>query len=95
LNGDGNLDKTRVTTRLFVVRLFIAILVSAALSAGISVLLTSSSQGLKGEKGDTVPQGTKGDTGTTGATGATGPQGPAGATGATGPAGATGSTGAQ
>ena len=90
-----------VSMTKFIAGIVIAILVSSAISIGVSTLVLSGAQGPKGDTGATGAtgaQGPKGDTGATGATGpsgATGATGAAGATGATGPTGATGATGAQ
>ena len=93
------MQKAAISRGTFIVGLLAAILVSSALSAGISTQLAIGPQGLKGEKGETGPQGEQGPQGESGAmgpqgpTGAQGPTGPQGATGATGPTGATGTQG--
>ncbi len=63
------MEKTGITMGKFIAGIVIAILVSGAVSVGISTLL------IKGPQG---PQGETGVTGATGATGATGPEGPPG-----------------
>ena len=104
------MQKAALTKGTFVVGLVIAILVSSAISAGISTQFTMGTQGLKGDMGDTGPQGLQGsqgetgprgaagdtgETGTQGATGATGPSGPPGPQGAAGATGVAGPTGAS
>ena len=84
-----------LTKGTFVLVLVAAILITGAVSAGISTQLMTGSQGLKGDKGDIGAQGPKGDTGLTGPTGAVGAQGPKGDSGAKGDQGATGATGPQ
>jgi hypothetical protein len=64
----------------FIAVVVIAVLVSSAIAAGISIMIPG-------------PEGPEGPKGPTGATGATGPAGPTGANGATGATGATGAKG--
>jgi hypothetical protein len=81
----------------FIATVVIAVLVSSAVAAGISIMIPGPEgpQGPQGEQGDIGFKGPQGDTGATGATGATGPQGPKGDKGDTGATGATGATGPQ
>ena len=66
----------------FIATVVIAVLVSSAVAAGISIMIPGPEgpQGPQGEQGDIGFKGPQGDTGATGATGATGPQGPPGVT---------------
>jgi hypothetical protein len=73
----------------FIAGIVIAILVSSAISIGVSTMLIAGPQGPEG------PQGPQGETGATGPRGATGPAGPTGATGETGATGLQGPQGEQ
>ena len=67
------MQKPALTKGTFVVGLVIAILVSSAISAGISTQFTMGTQGLKGDMGDTGPQGPQGAMGPQGLQGPPGP----------------------
>jgi predicted secreted protein len=83
---------TNLTTGKFAAGIVIAILVSSAVSIGVSTMLIAGPQGPEGPQG---PQGDPGPEGPQGPQGETGATGPAGATGAAGPAGSTGPEGPQ
>jgi hypothetical protein len=88
--------KIAIAKGTLIVVVLVAVLVSGAVSAGISTLSVGS-QGPKGDTGATGAagaQGPKGDMGATGPAG-TGAAGSAGSTGAAGAKGDTGATGAQ
>jgi hypothetical protein len=95
--------KITVSKSIFIIVILVTVLVSTAVSAGISLVAIDSptvqeQTGMQGPKGDTGPTGApgpRGETWLTGAMGATGLQGATGAAGATGPIGATGATGPQ
>jgi len=80
---------TNFTNKKFIAGIIIAILVSSAISIGVSTMLIAGPQGPEGPQGELGPQGLQGETG------ATGSIGPAGATGATGATGGTGPQGPQ
>jgi hypothetical protein len=80
-----------ITMGKLIAGIVIAILVSSAVAAGISMMIPGP-EGPEGPQGEQGPQGTQGEQGETGDTG---PQGPAGPTGSTGLTGATGATGQQ
>jgi hypothetical protein len=87
-----------LTMGKFIAGIVIAILVSSAISVGVSTILIAGLQGPKGpqgEQGEQGPAGLKGDTGDTGPQGPTGPKGDTGAIGATGQAGVTGPQGPE
>jgi hypothetical protein len=86
------MEKMTMSKTTIAILLILTIIVSGAISAGVSIFVASGSQSSKGDKGDTGVAGPKGDTGATGSNGA---NGAAGATGSTGPTGATGATGPQ
>ena len=77
------------STTQFVAVFVIAVLVSSAVAAGISMVIPGP-EGPQGPQGEQGPPGSQGDQGDTGATG---PQGATGSTGATGPEGDKGDTG--
>ena len=78
----------------FIAVVVIAVLVSSAVAAGISMVIPGP-EGPEGPQGATGAQGPNGDTGETGATGPAGATGPTGATGAKGDKGDTGDIGPQ
>lgn len=84
-----------LTVKVFVVGLVVAVLVSSAVSVGITMMLVRVAQGPKGDTGSQGPQGSTGATGPQGAAGSTGPKGDIGSSGATGPAGPQGVQGIQ
>jgi hypothetical protein len=86
------MQKIEISKGSLIIVIVVAILVSGAVSAGVSTQLAVGPQGPAGPKGDT---GATGPAGLKGDTGATGPQGPKGDTGATGPQGPTGAQGQQ
>jgi hypothetical protein len=86
---------TNFTTGKFIAGIVIAILVSSAISIGVSTMLMGGPQGPEGPQGETGSQGPQGEQGETGATGATGEAGPAGPAGAIGPEGPQGPQGEQ
>jgi hypothetical protein len=91
----GAVGTTNFTTGKFIAGIVIAILVSSAISIGVSTMLMGGPQGPEGPQGETGSQGPQGEQGETGATGATGEAGPAGPAGAIGPEGPQGPQGEQ
>jgi hypothetical protein len=92
------MSKLIIAKGTLLVIILAAVVVSGAVSAGVSLMATNSPASdtttITGPQGSPGPQGPKGDTGATGPVGATGPAGASGS-GATGPAGATGAAGAN
>jgi hypothetical protein len=54
------MEKTGVSTVIFVAGLIIAILVASAISVGVSTMLITGPQGPEGPQGETGPQGEQG-----------------------------------
>jgi hypothetical protein len=81
-----------ITMSKLIAIIVIAILVSSAVAAGVSIMIPGP-EGPEGPQGEQGPQGTQGEQGETGDTGSQGPAGPAGPTGLTGATGAPGATG--
>ncbi len=89
------MEKKGLTKEIFLIGLIVAIILSIAISAGISSQFALVQQGVKGDVGAQGPQGSEGPQGPTGAQGPAGSTGAQGATGLTGATGATGPAGPQ
>lgn len=78
-----------VSMTQFIVGIVIAILVSSAVAAGVSIMVPGpeGAEGPQGEQGPQGLQGEQGETGETGPAGATGPKGDKGDAGSQGPQG--------